>query len=131
LKELQLTIRSLDGSSLGDSGAVQAELTALFPATAWAWTSAGADRLAVADAAGQALPLSVRRALESQPSMLCGESDEDGLAATFNLGPGGPVPVIWATLGGEGSAVEAGLARLSGQTGWSIGPGQGWFVAGA
>jgi hypothetical protein len=116
---------------LGDADAVRAEFDALFPGVAWAWTPTGADHLAAADAAGVALPPALRRTLAAQPSCLCGEVTAGGLVATFNLGPGGPVPAVWATLGGDGPAVAAGLALLQDRPGWLVGPGEGWLAPAA
>src|SRR5689334_8291352 len=112
VEELQLTIRSADGRLLGDTEEVRAALDGLFPGIAWEWTSRGCDRLAAVDAAGLELPQAVRRVMESQRSVLCGEMETGEVTATFNLGPGGPVPAVWATVGGDGPAVEAALSRL-------------------
>jgi hypothetical protein len=127
LEELQLTIRSKDGSLLGSTEEVRAVLDRLFPGIAWEWTSTGPDRLAAADASGVELPQVVRRVMESQPSVLCGEVETGGVAATFSLGPAGAVPAVWATVGGDGPAVEGALSRLRSRPGWSVGPGEGWL----
>lgn len=131
MEELQVTIRSMDGGDLGDTEDVHAVLDKLFSGIVWEWTSRGVDRLAAADAAGLELPQAVRRVMESQPSVLCGEVETDGVTATFNLGAGGAVPTIWATVGGDRSAVEAALSRLRSRRGWSVGPGEGWLITDA
>jgi hypothetical protein len=128
LEELQLTIRNTDGGVLGDTEEVRAALDRLFPGIAWEWSSSGVDRLAGADAAGLELPQAVRRVVESQPSVLCGEVETDGVIGTFNLGPGGPVPTVWATVAGDRPAVEGALARLRSRQVWSVGPGEGWLI---
>jgi hypothetical protein len=131
LEELQLAIRSTDGGLLGDAEEMLAALDGLFPGITWQWTSTGADRLAAADAAGLVLPPAVRRVIESQPSVLCGEVQTGGVKAEFNLGPGGPVPAVWATLSGDGPVVEVALSRLRSRPGWSVGPGEGWLIPNA
>ena len=131
MEELQLTIRSADGGPLADTEEVRTALDGLFPGTAWEWTSPGAQRLAAAEVAGLVLPQAVRREMESQPSMLCGEVATAGATMTFNLGPGGRVPAIWITLSGDELAVEAALSRLRSRSGWSIGPGEAWFIKSA
>lgn len=128
MEELQLTIRRTDAGLLGDTEVVRTALDELFPGIAWHWTSTGVDRLAAADAAGLELPQAVRRVLESQPSVLCGDVKTDGVTATFNLGPGGPVPTVWATLGGKRPAVVEALSRLRSLHGWLIEPGEGWLL---
>ena len=128
MEELQLTIRAASAASLGDLEQVRATLDSLLPGIVWDWTSSGMDRLAEADARGFQLPPTVWRIMESQPSVLCGEVETSGVTATFNLGPGGEVPAIWTTLGGDRAAVQAVLSRLRGLRGWSIEPGEGWLI---
>ncbi len=128
MEELQLTIQSTEGASLGDTEEVRAALNAIFPGIDWEWTSTGVDRLAAADAAGLELPAAVRRAMESQPSVHCGELKTGGVTATFNLGPGSAVPTVWATLGGDRVLVAAMLSRLRTLRGWSVGPNEGWLI---
>jgi hypothetical protein len=131
LEELQITIRGRDERSLGDIEDVRAALDALFPGIAWEWSSTGADRLAAAEASGLELPPAVRRVMESQRSVLCGEVHTGGLTGTFNFGPGAAVPTVWATLGGDRVTVDAALSRLRGRRDWSIGPGEGWLITDA
>jgi hypothetical protein len=131
MEEVQLTIRSADGGPLADTEEVRTALDGLFPGTAWEWTSSGAERLASAEVAGLELPQAVRWVMESQPPMLCGKVETAGAVMTFNLGPGGQVPAIWITLSGDGPAVETTLARLRSRRGWSLGPGEGWFITNA
>ena len=131
MEHLQLTIRSTDGGPLADAEEVRAVLEGLFPGTAWEWSLSGAQRLATAEVAGLELPQAVRRVVESQPSMLCGKVETAGATMTFNLGPGGQVSAVWITVSGDGPAVEAALSRLRSRSIWSIGPGEGWFIANA
>src|SRR5262249_54061773 len=90
--------------------------------------STGVDRLAAADAAGLELPHAVRRVMESQPSVLCGGVETGGGTVTFNLGPGGPVSVVWATVGGDGPAGGAAVSPPPSPPGGSVGPGEGWLI---
>jgi hypothetical protein len=128
LEELQFTIRRAGGGLLGDTEEVRPALDGHYAGIAWAWTSTGVQRLAAADAAGLELPPAVLRVIESQPSVLCGEVKTAGVRATFNLGPGGPVPVVWATVGGDEAAVAAAMSRLRSLRGWSVGPAEGWLI---
>lgn len=84
--------------------------------------------MAAADAVGLELAQTVRRVMESQPSVLCGEVEARGVIATFNLGPGGTVSTVWTTVRGEAPAVEAALSLLRSRIGWSLGPGEGELI---
>jgi hypothetical protein len=117
---IQGTLQREDGQPLGTPASVQQSLRVVFPDVAFDWSPTGWEKLASLDARGIALPEMVRRALEQQPSFICGHVECESYEVTFNLGTDGPVERIWVQVSRGVAQVSHCWEILSMSTGWKL-----------
>lgn len=116
----QGTITNRSGGSLGTVDEVARMLEQAFPGLRFTWTTTGAEKLRAIEASGVAVPDIVRDTLRLQPAYFCGSVEIGAVALSFNVGTGGPVETVWATVEGPDAPCRSILAQLVAMAGFRL-----------
>jgi hypothetical protein len=116
----EITIRTADGSPLGERDMVRERIRDAFPGVQFYWEPSGLEKIAAFRATGQEFPDIIRKHLERTPSKEQGDFEQDEFSVRSYLQTGPTIEEVDADVRGESKRVFPHLQRLATMWNWVV-----------